>query len=141
MASTNVIVRSGNRIVIQFNGMDIGLVQNVRMSDDYGMEPASGIGDIHVQEHVPSVARHSLDVSKMVLIKENVRSSGIYAENGDDVLKGRVFDIVKYGKDDNDVLRKYKGCSYASGSIDVSAHRIVVSNAQFMALDVEGTGL
>lgn len=141
MAATNLLVRSGNRILVQFDGKDIGLVQSVRMSDDYGMEPASGIGDAHVQEHVPGMARHSLDVSKMVLLKDEARSAGITGTNADDVLKGRVFDIVQYGKDQNDVLRKYKGCSYASGSIDVSAHRIVVGNAQFMALDVEGTGL
>lgn len=141
MAQTNLKVRSGNRIVVRFDGIDIGLVQSVRASDDYGMEPASGIGDIHVQEHVPSLARHSLQVSAMTLLKSQCRSAGIFAENGDDVLKGRVFDIVQMGKDEGDELRKYIGCSFASGDIEVSAHRIVVSNASFMALDVKGSGL
>lgn len=141
MATTNLKVRSGNRIVVQFDGVDIGLVQSVRASDDYSPEPASGIGDIHVQEHVPTVARHAISVSNMVLLKNKCRIAGIQAINGDDVLEGRVFDIVQYGKDEFDVLRKYSGCSYASGDVDVSAHRITVSNSQFMALDVTGTGL
>lgn len=141
MASQNLRVRSGNRIVVRFDGVDIGLVQSVRSSDDYGMEPASGIGDIHVQEHVPGMARHSISVSAMTLLKNQCRSAGIFAENGDDVLKGRVFDIIQLGKDDSDELRKYSGCSFASGDVEVSAHRIVVANATFMALDVSGSGL
>ena len=65
---TNLKVRSGNRTVISFGSIDIGLVQSVRSSDDYGHEGASGIGDAHVVEYVPGQARHSISVSKMVLL-------------------------------------------------------------------------
>lgn len=141
MPSTNLKVRSGNRIVVSIDGHDIGLIQNVRASDDYGHEPASGIGDAHVIEHVPGQARHSLSVTKMVLLKDAMRESGVFAENADDVLKGRVFDFTHYGKDEGDILRKYTGCSYVSGDTEVQAHRIVTASAQFLALDVIGTGL
>lgn len=141
MASTNLKVRSGNRTVVSFDGQDIGLVQNVRMSDDYGHEPAYGIGDAEPQEHVPGAASYSLSVSKMVLLKDLVRSAGIFAENSADVLKGRVIEITQYGKDENDVLRKYSGCTYVSGDVEVQANRIVTSSAQFKALTVSGTGL
>lgn len=141
MAQTNIKVQSGNRIVVRFDGMDVGLVQSIRSSDDYSPEPASGIGDIHVQEHVPSVAKHSLSVSAMVLIRSKLRSAGIFATNGDDALKGRVYDIVQLGKDDATELRKYTGCTFANGDTEVQAHRIVTTNATFMALDVTGEGL
>lgn len=138
---TNLKVRSGNRTVVSFAGNDIGLVQSVRSNDDYGHEPASGIGDAHVVEYVPGQARHSISVSKMVLLKDQVRNAGIMAENADAVLKGRVFDIITYGKDEADVLRKYEGCTFVSGDTEVTAHRIVTANAQFMALNVSGTGI
>jgi hypothetical protein len=141
MASVNLKARSGNRIVVTFDGKQIGLVQSVRMSDDYGPEPASGIGDIHVQEYVPSMARHSLSVSAMKLFKGDMRAAGITALDGDDVLEGKVFDILVLSKDDGTELRKYTGCSYASGDVDVSKHQIIVANAQFNALDVSGSGL
>lgn len=141
MASTNVKTRSGNRIVAKFDGKQIGLIQSVRMSDDYGLEPASGIGDIHVQEHVPSMARHTINVSSMVLITGQMRDAGVTMENGDAVLEGLVFDIVTESKDDGTLLRKYTGCSYAQGDVEVSKHAIVVSNAVFMALDVTGKGV
>lgn len=130
------IPRSGNRIVVMFDGKQLGLIQSVRMNDDYSPEPASGIGDIHVQEYVPTMARHSLQVQSMVLNKGTLREAGITAENGDAVLQGLVFDIEVYSKDDGTLLRKYTGCSYASGDLEVTKHAIVVASGQFFALDV-----
>jgi hypothetical protein len=137
MATTNLKTRSGNRIA--FDGKQIGLIQSVRMNDDYSPEPASGIGDIHIQEYVPTQARHSLSVSSMVLNKGAMLQAGVASENGDGMLQGVVFDIEVYSKDDGTLLRKYTGCSYASGDMEVSKHAIVMQSAQFNALDVSGT--
>lgn len=137
---TNLKTRSGNRIVALFDGKQVGLMQSVSMNDDYSPEPASGIGDIHVAEYVPTMARHSLNVSSMVLNKGSLRDAGIAVENGDDILRGLVFDIEVLSKDDGSLLRKYMGCSYASGSMEVSKHAIVMANGMFNALDVSGTG-
>lgn len=136
---TNLKTRSGNRIVVMFDGKQIGAVQSVRMNDDYSPEPMSGIGDIHVQEYVPTMARHNLQVQTMVLNKGSMREAGITMENGDGVLQGLVFDIEVYSKDDGTLLRKYTGCSYASGDLEVSKHAIVMASGQFFALDVVGT--
>lgn len=141
MATINLKARSGNRVVVQFDGKQVGLIQSVRANDDYQPAPASGVGDIHVQEYVPSMARHQISVSSMVLFKQNLRAAGITALNGDEVLQGNVFDIVVFSKDDGSELRKYTGCSYASGDVEVNKHAILLSNAQFNALDVAGTGL
>lgn len=138
-SQVNLKVRSGNRIVATFGGVQVGLLQNVRMSDDYAPEPASGIGDIHPVEYVPTMARHQLSVSTMVLNKGALIAAGAVPENGDAVLQGLVFDIETYSKDDGTLLRKYVGCSYASGDIEVSKHQILVQSGQFNALDVTGT--
>lgn len=135
---TNIKVRSGNRIVVVFDGKQVGMVRSVRANDDYSPEPASGIGDIHVQEYVPTMARHSISVSAMVLIKGALLESGIAMENGDAMLQGLVFDLEVFDKDNGTLLRKYIGVSYASGDIDVNAHQIVVQSGQFNALDVVG---
>jgi hypothetical protein len=112
---TNLKTRSGNRIVPVFDGKPIGLIQSLRASDDYSPEAASGVGDIHAQEYVPSMARHTLSVSTMVLYTSNMRQAGIAMENGDGVLQGLVFDVVIQDKDTGQVLRTYVGVSYASG--------------------------
>lgn len=141
MASVNLKARSGNRVVVKFDGKQIGLVQSVRMSDDFGPEPASGIGDIHVAEYVPTMARHTISVSSMVLFVGAMREAGIHTVDGDEALEGKVFDIVVESKDDNTELRKYMGCSYASGDVEVNKHAILVTNGQFNALNVTGVGL
>lgn len=135
----NLKTRSGNRIAVVFGGKQIGLIQNISGNDDYSPEPASGIGDIHVQEYVPTMARHTLSVSAMMLNRGALLEAGIAAENGDAMLQGLVFDFEVYSKDDGTLLRKYVGCSYASGSIDIQKHQIAVQSAQFNALDVVGT--
>lgn len=132
----NLKVQSGNRIAVMFDGKEIGMVQSVNMNDSYGLEAASGIGDIHVQEHVPTVATHSLSVSTLLLRKGDMIKAGIVPRNGEDALKGLVFDFVAYDKDTTTVVRKYIGVSYDSGSMDITKHAIVVQNGQFKALDV-----
>jgi hypothetical protein len=136
---TNIKVRSGNRIAVLFDGKEVGLLQSVSASDDYSPEPASGIGDIHALEYVPTMARHSLNVSTMLLKKGAMLEAGIAMENGDAVLQGLVFDFEVYSKDDGTLLRKYIGCSYASGSLEVNKHAIIMSSGMFNALDVTGT--
>lgn len=141
MAKQNLKVRSGNRIVVTLDGKQVGLLQSVRMNDDYSPEPASGIGDIHVVEYVPTMARHNLSVNAMVLNKGSLIAAGVAAENGDAMLKGLVFEIEQYSKDDGTLLRKYIGCSYASGDIEISKHAIVMNSGTFNALDVVGTAI
>jgi len=136
----NLKTFTGNRIVVELDGKQIGLIQSCRPSDNYGLEDASGIGDIHVIEHVPTKAVHTLSVSVMTLFTGNLRDTGIAPQNGDDVLNGLVFDVAFYSKDTGAVLRKYIGCSYDSGDLDISAHRITMQSGQLKALDVVGTG-
>lgn len=135
---SNIKVLSGNRLVVVFDGIQLGMVKSVRASDDYSPEPASGIGDIHVGEYVPTVARHTLSIQQLVLIKGSMMAAGLTPENGDAALQGLVFDIEQYAKDSGVLLRKYVGVSYASGDMDISAHQIVVASGQFNALDVVG---
>lgn len=141
MASKNLRTRSGNRIVASLDGKRVGLIQNVRMSDDYAPDPASGIGDIHVQEYVPTVARHNLNITTMVLKRGALLELGIVPVNGDGALLGLVFDIEVFDKETGDLLRKYTGCSYASGDLEVSKHTIVMQSGTFNALDVSGNGV
>lgn len=84
---------TGNRIIVKFGGDVIGMVQDLRCSDDYGLEPVSGIGDIHIVEYVPTMARHTLHVSQMVLSKGSILANRGVAKNANDMLKGLVVDF------------------------------------------------
>jgi hypothetical protein len=140
MAATNLQTRSGNRIIVLLNSIQVGLLQSVRMNDDYSPEPASGIGDIHVVEWVPGMARHTLNVSAMVLNKGALLQQGIVPDNAAIVLNGVVFTIEAFSKDDGTLIRKYLGCSYASGDIEIAKHAIVMQSGVFNCLDTTSVG-
>lgn len=161
MPRENLKTYTGNRITVEFDNQIIGLVQSVRLNDSYALEAASGIGDIHVVEHVPTVAQHAVSVSNMTLFVGNMRDAGISTENGEHALRGLIFDIVIYGNTGSQAtttlgaggvpspvpgrgtqrLRTIVGCSFDSGDVEISAHRITMQSAQFKALDVVGTGI
>jgi hypothetical protein len=138
--ATNKKAKTGNKIIVQLNGVSVGLMQSVELQDDYGHEPASGIGDIHVQEYVPAMAGHTLNVEEMVLISGSLREAGVTAINGDQVLEGNVFDVLVMDKESGGLLRKYSKCSYVSGSVSVRKHAILMSSGVLKALDVGGAG-
>jgi hypothetical protein len=135
---SNVKTRSGNRVNLLLNGANIGFAQQARFADDYGLEPASGIGDIHVGEYVPSMARHTVNISYMVLIIGALNDQGIIPQNGNDVLQGLVFDVEILDKDNQNLVTKAIACSYASGEYEVSKHAIVMQTGVLMALDKSG---
>ena len=141
VTTPNVKSQTGNRVRVLFGGVPVGVVQSVRFSDSYALESVSGVGDIHVVENVPTRANHSVSVSSMTLFAGNLRDQGVAALNGDDALRGLVFDITVFSRDTGQPLRSAKSCSYDSGTVSIEAHRVVVTNAEFKALDVTGLGL
>jgi hypothetical protein len=141
MSTTRVNVRSANRAIILLDGVRVALAKSLRASDDYGHSPEYGVGDIHAQEIVPTAARHTISLTQTAVKTQALRSLGIFAENGDDVLQGREFDILEQDKDTGDVLRKYIGCVYTSGDHSLDANQVVRGTAQFMCRDVQGVGL
>jgi len=139
---TNKQVRTGNQIVIMINSIQVGLIQSLRVSEDYAPEPARGVGSIDVVEYVPTIARIHLQVSRMVLRDDQLRNVNVIYTDSTTALKGIVFDILIVDKDNaSNILRKYSGCSYATGDIEIRTNAIVVSNATFMALTSSGQGM
>lgn len=141
MTQKNLNVLTGNRVVIRLDNTVVGLLQTVRFSEEYGHEPVYGIGDIDPQEQAPTSAKYSVTVSKVALMTDRLRDAGITALDSDAVLKGVVFDIAVLSKDTNQVLRQATGCSYTGGDFSVEKNAIIISNANFSALKMTGTGL
>jgi hypothetical protein len=139
--TTNQQTQTGNLVVVQFNGVNVGLIRSVSLNDSYGLEGVYQIGDIEPVENVPTRASYGLTVSNMQLITQNMRSAGLIPENGVAVLQGIVFNFVVYSKASGKKLRTYFGCSYDSGHVDVTANAMISQSSQWKALTVSGTGL
>ena len=139
MAGSNRKVQTANRIWVTAGGAPVGLGQSVELHDDYQMESLVGIGDIHPQEFVPSAAVLTVTISEMVMLDSSMRASGTSYASPDDALSGVSHDIIVASKDGG-VLRKYTGCFYTSGEVQVRKHAIVITNATFKAMDASGGG-
>lgn len=139
--TANVKLNTGNRIQIEVGGAKVGFAQSYRASDSYALEQASGIGDVHVLENVPTRANHRITLNGMILITGGMRAQGISIQNGDAAMQGLVLDVVIYSRDTGLPLRAYKQCSFDSGDVEVGAHRIVMETANFIALDATGFGV
>lgn len=132
-------VRSGNIMVMYLDSKILGTIRSARFQDDYAPDPLVGIGDIEVQEYVPTVARHSITVEYAVMQNETMWSLGLTPENAADRLRGEEITIEVHDKAGSGV-RKYEKCSFASGSFSVQANQIVMSDATFNARTVSGKG-
>ncbi len=138
-------VYTGNLVTIQFDGQVIGTIQSMTVNDDYGPEPVSGVGSVAVYEYPPTMARHTISVEYAVLKSKSLMSLGVVPEHGCERLLGLELDIIIYAKNDCESttgggteLRKYEKCTLASGSFQIQAHRVIMSNATFNARKVTG---
>jgi hypothetical protein len=132
-------VLPANETRLLFNGIEMTLEQNITCDDNYGLEPVSGIGDIHVAEYPPTLARHRLSLSGYAKLTEPLYLQGIAPENGDEALEANVFDIEIFDKKTGTLRRRYENCSYDGGQFEVRAHYFWMVNANFVATDVSGT--
>lgn len=165
IGTQNLRVYETNKVRILLGGKNVGLAQNARFTDDYAPMQASGIGNILVQEYVPTVARYSVSVSEMMLKASSLRSLGIIPENGAQALLGYEFDIEIYyiegdvstsaafqgfdaagsvnttSTNTGILLCTYKYCSYASGELSVDKHAIMANSALFNCRERAGTAV
>lgn len=125
---------TGNLILLKIQGTEIGRAQNVTADSDFGIEDASGIGDVEVQEHVNTKITHTITVDKFIINKWSLLELG-FVPVSEDVLNMGVIDIEILTKDGT-LVKKYESCSCANYSIRVQAHAIVAENATWRALSV-----
>lgn len=140
MSTINRQVQSSNLLLIQFDGKQIGIVQTLRMSGDFGLTDESGIGDNLVIEYVPGIAHVNVSASGIVLLTNNLIAAGIApSSSAKEVLSGKVFDIGLYSRASGAWLLTAVDCSLASIDIGVNTGRAVTYDASFRARDMKGT--
>ncbi len=133
------ITLTGNNITVFINNQQIQVLTTLRATDDYGLEPVTEVGDGHVVEYVPTVARHAISISKFLMAKETAISAGIINQNMDSALQGNTFDIEIFSNTTGLLMRKYLNASNTSGDVSIQANRLIVIDANFVATDVTGT--
>ena len=67
MAREHRLALTGNVVLVELDGKPVGICQSLTVTDNYALEPISGIGNINPLEHVPTRASHSLRMSQVML--------------------------------------------------------------------------
>lgn len=133
-------VQSANLLVIQFGGVEVGVVQSARFSGDFGLTDESGIGDSVVVEYIPGVAHVNVSASGILLIQKNLLQAGLMPSTSvREILAGKVFDIGIFNRSTGAWLLKAIDCSSASFDIGVNTGRALTYDYSFRARDIAGT--
>ena len=141
MASTNIRAVTGNRVLVSYDGKTIGMVQGLTINVGFNLEPLYGIGDIDPGENVPTQASYGASSNFVKLFRGDMTAAGISAINGADALLGVIFDICVFSKDTGALMKKLVGCSYDSGTVNITKNAVIIQDAQFKALNCVGDGL
>jgi len=131
-------VWTGNEVDVYLDGIQAEALQTITGSDDYGHQPVSGVGNIHVMEYVPERAMHQVTIDRMAMRKDQLVKAGIVQENGDSAMRGKVFDVEIFHKE-GALMKKYVKAVCSSARMTVTAHRVTISDAVFLARDTVGT--
>lgn len=130
-------VWEANKTRVFLDGVEFFLLSNIRATDDYALERVSGIGDIHVKENIPTVAQHVFTMSGYIVKDEQAIARSVIPENGDVALEGRTFSIEIFDKE-GPLLRRYEECTCNNADANMTAHRLLMKDATFYAIDVSG---
>lgn len=126
-----------NKSRVFINGVELFLLSDIRCSDDYALEAISGIGNVHVKQHVPTVARHQFTLNGYMERNEKTIRNNIIPENGDVALRGRTFSVEIFDRE-GPLLRRYEEAMCNDVNASMSAHRLMMKGATFHATDVKG---
>lgn len=135
--AVNNIIKTANTAILTFNNVVLGTLQTVRFSEDYGIQPAYGIGSIDPIENVPGAARYTVTASVLVMNNDDLTANGIQPGSSADVLTGNVFDILLIDKISRTTIQTARNCSFASGDTEISTNRVVTRNITFQALAIQ----
>lgn len=126
-------VHTGSSILLMINNKVVGRAHDVSGRRSFGTEGIYEIGSIMPAEHVYNRYEGSVTVGRFYVKKKSLRDLGL-APLGEDVLQMNLIDIVIVSKDDNSIIRAYRGCSITEYSEDFRANAIAGENASFLYL-------
>lgn len=111
----------------------VGRAQGISADRSFGTEPIYEIGSIMPAEHVMNRYEGSVRVERFFVKKNSLKDLGL-AALGEEVLQMNLIDIVVVAKEDNSIIRAYRGCTISNYSEDFRANAIAGENATFLYL-------
>lgn len=119
---------TGNRGLIKFDGKTIGIIQNIRIADNYNQQSVDGVGDPETQEWVPGLLQYNITGDKYFGSGQHMALVGI-VPGSDNVLTAPEFEVEVQDNVTFVTLEHYTGCKFNTHERNYSKH--VVSSESF----------
>lgn len=131
-------VMNGNRALFKMGGRSIGagLVQNVTVADDYGMQRVSGIGRAEAVELVEGEFVHTINISTFFFYNKSLVDRG-FVPDADDIFNSLPFDIEIQDRVSKRTVAHYTGCKITSCNRTFGKHVISGQDATIFAIHRE----
>lgn len=131
-------IMTGNRALLKLKGQTIGagIVQNVEINDDLGLQDIDGIGNPESIELVVGKLSHTISLSKFFVYNKKLKELGYMPEAKDYLTSGEM-DIEIIDNVTSTTLEHYTGCKMATSSRSYGKHAPTNENATFRALHKE----
>lgn len=126
-------VHTGATILLMVNNTVVGRAQGLDARRSFGTEGVYEIGTIMPAEHVHNRYEGSFTLERFLMKRESLVELGL-AALGEEILELDIIDVVVVSKEDNSIVRAYRGCSCSEYSENFRANAIAGENATFMYL-------
>lgn len=128
-------IMTGNRALLKLKGETIGagIVQNVNVSDDYGLQDIDGLGSAETIELVPGKVSHNISLSKFFVYNKKLKDLGIAPSSSEYLTSGDI-DIEIIDNVTQTTIEHYAGCKLASSSRSYGKHAPSSDEGTFRAL-------
>lgn len=131
-------IMTGNRALLKLKGSTIGagIVQNVDISDDLGLQDIDGIGSAESVELVHGKVTHTISLSKFFVYNKKLKDLG-YMPKSTEYLSSGDLDIEILDNVTRTTLEHYTGCKIASSNRTYGKHAPSTESATFRCLHKE----
>lgn len=127
-------VMTGNRALVKLGGETIGagLINNINVSDDFGLQDIDGLGEAESVELVVGKVSHTISMSKFFVSNKKLRELGYVPESKDYLTSGEIeIEVIDRLGDTQEL---YSGCKAASTGRSYGKHAPSTEDITFRAL-------
>ena len=124
-------VHSGSTILLMIKNKIVGRAQGIDGRRSFGTEGVYEIGSVMPVEHVINRYDGTATLDRFFVKKKSLADLKL-AALAEEVLQLDLLDIVIVSKEDNSIIRAYRGCTISDYSETFRANAIAAENAIFM---------
>jgi hypothetical protein len=141
-------VITGARVRFQLEGVTIGYARDVRLTEEVMYEPLEVLGNVEVEEYVPTAYRVRFSAGMFRIIGESLKTMGVFPKNVVGATETHIGNILTTGElsavlEDtvtSEILFTVEQVKITTVNYTVNARGIMGEDVEFVAIRVRDAG-